>query len=115
MTAYVINHPLYLQNYRELDRNMVYICDMQLYSSRHSHLDMMVLCSIRDNSTPMVNMLRSMLEDTRFTVDEGERETIENSVSTCVQRQQSKKANNISKSSSLYMNTLDSKQYRELS
>ena len=51
---------------------MVYICDMQLYSYRHSHLDMMALRSIRDNSTPMVNMIRSMLEDTRFTVYEGE-------------------------------------------
>ena len=87
---------------------MVYICDMQLYSYRHSHLDMMALRSIRDNSTPMANMLRSMLEDTRFTVYEGERETIETSVSTCVQRQQSIKANNVSKSSSLYMNTLKS-------
>ena len=81
---------------------------MQLYSYRHSHLDMMALRSIRDNSTPMANMLRSMLEDTRFTVYEGERETIETYVSTCVQRQQSIKANNVSKSSSLYMNTLKS-------
>ena len=65
MTAYATDHPLYLQFHRGLDRNMVYICDMQLYSSRHSHLDMMVLYSIQDNSTLMVNMLRSMLEDTR--------------------------------------------------